>query len=91
MVRNKFFIKFPGRDLGGVLTFLQGFRQDAWIASLVYILLLPAFLSLANIILCHFNSVETEHSSYGWNLLVFLGGVAQQVNFTSHCKTGHMD
>ena len=69
----------PGRDLGGVLAFLRGFREDAWLACLVYILLLPAFLSITNIILLYFNLADTEHLNYGWNLLVFIGGVAQQV------------
>ena len=79
--RNKFFIKFPGRDLGGLLAFLKGFRSDAWVACLVYILLWPAVFSVTNLVLFYFNSgqTEAEHLNYGWNLLIFLAGVAQQV------------
>ena len=35
---------------------------------------------MTNLVLFYFNSghTETEHMNYGWNLLIFLAGVAQQ-------------
>ena len=79
VTENKLFIKFPGRDLGGFLAFLQGFTNDAWLASGCLILVVPGFLYLIHLTLHHFNLPETDNWNYGWNLLVFLGGVAQQV------------
>ena len=73
------FIKFPGRDLGGVLAFLKGFRFDAWMALGVFIVVLPAFLYFFYLALYFFNVYEEEKWGYGWNLLVFLAAVAQQV------------
>ena len=79
VTENKLFIKFPGRDLGGFLAFLQGFTNDAWLASGALILVVPAFLYFIQLTLRYFNLTETDNWHYGWNLLVFLGGVAQQV------------
>ena len=79
VTENKLFIKFPGRDLGGFLAFLQGFTNDAWLASGGLILVVPGFLYIIHLSLRYFNLTETDNWHYGWNLLVFLGGVAQQV------------
>ena len=79
VTENKFFIKFPGRDLGGFLAFLQGFTSDAWLGSAVFILFLPAGLYTIHLVLKYFNLRESDNWNYGWNLLVFLGAVAQQV------------
>ena len=79
VTENKLFIKFPGRDLGGFLAFLQGFTNDAWLASGGLILVVPGFLYIIHLTLKYFHLTETENWHYGWNLLVFLGGVAQQV------------
>ena len=80
VTENKLFIKFPGRDLGGFLAFLQGFTNDAWLASAGLILVVPGFLYIIHLTLRYFNLTETDNWHYGWNLLVFLGGVAQQVH-----------
>ena len=77
--RNKLFIKFPGRDLGGVLAFLQGFRADAWLALGGLLLSLPAALALAVLLLRLAGLHETEAWGYGANLLVYTAAVAQQV------------
>ena len=59
---------------------MKGFRPDAWLACLAYILLWPAVFSVTNLVLFYFNTgqTESEHLNYGWNLLIFLAGVAQQ-------------
>ena len=75
--RTKLFIKNPGRNLG-ILTFLQGFRFDAWIAFVVLLFVVPIFLFLFSQILNWFGMREAENWSYGWNLLVFTAAVAQQ-------------
>ena len=77
--RNHLFIKFPGRDLGGILTFLKGFRTDTWTGCVILVLTLPAFLSCAYFILRSTGFQETLHYNYFWNLLIMLAGLAQQV------------
>ena len=77
--RNKFFIKFPGRDLGGVLAFLKGFRNDAWLACGLFVFILPGALYLIHSILYNFGLYDQENWSFGWNFLVFLAALAQQV------------
>ena len=44
--RNKFFVKFPGRESVGVFMFLKGFSNDTWLAPAVFIFVIPAFLCL---------------------------------------------
>ena len=77
--RNRFYIKFPGRDLGGGLSFYKGFRNDAWIALIITILLVPALLHSVYFILTCFTIMEDTRWTYGWNLFVFSGALAQQV------------
>ena len=69
--RNKLFIKFPGRNLGGVMAFLKGFRQDAWLAIIIMVFTLPAFLFLFYSLLYFFDIKESEGWTYGWNLFVY--------------------
>ena len=73
------FLKFPGRDLGGVLAFLQGFRRDAWLALGALLLSLPAALALAVLLLRLAGLHEREAWGYGANLLLYSAAVAQQV------------
>ena len=73
------FLKFPGRDLGGVLAFLQGFRRDAWLALGGLLLSLPAVLALAVLLLRLAGLHEREAWGYGANLLLYSAAVAQQV------------
>ena len=73
------FIKFPGRDLGGVLAFLQGFRRDAWLALAGLLLSLPAALALAALLLRLAGLHETQAWGYGANLLMYSAALAQQV------------
>ena len=76
--RNQLFIKFPGRNLGGVLAFLKGFRNDAWMAIVILVLTLPAFLFFFFSLLHFFNVKEPDGWTYGWNLFVFSSALAQQ-------------
>ena len=73
------FLKFPGRDLGGVLAFLRGFRRDAWLALGGLLLSLPAALALAVLVLRLAGLHETQAWGYGANLLLYSAAVAQQV------------
>ena len=77
--RNKFFVKFPGRELGGVFVFLKGFSNDAWLALAVFIVVIPAFLYFTYMVLMFFNLYESDNWIYGWNLLVFTAAMTQQV------------
>ena len=79
--RNKFFIKFPGRDLGGVFAFLKGFRTDAWIALIILVFALPAFLFIVYLVLGYFELYEEEKWSLFDNFLVFVAAIAQQVEY----------
>ena len=81
--RNHLFIKFPGRDLGGILTFLKGFRSDAWTACVILVLTLPSCLFCFYLVLRSTGSQETLPYNYFWNLLIMLAGLAQQVT-TDH-------
>ena len=77
--RNKIFIKFPGRDLGGVFAFLKGFRNDAWVALILLVFSLPTFLFLVYLVLTYFEIYEQEKWSLFHNFLVFVAAIAQQV------------
>lgn len=77
--RNFLFIKFPGRDLGGLLTFLKGFRTEAWLASGLLVCLLPGFLYSFYLVLRLADLRETRRYSYWWNVLIMLSAIAQQV------------
>ena len=77
--RNKLFLKFPGRDLGGVLAFLRGFRRDAWLALGGLLLSLPAALALAVLVLRLAGLHESQAWGYGANTLLYSAAVAQQV------------
>ena len=76
----KFFVKFPGRDLGGIFSFLQGFRFDTWIGFILLILVLPLFLYLTFIILNHFDHDMLGDWSLLDNYLLYLAAIAQQVD-----------
>ena len=56
------------RDLGGTFSFTKGFRHDAWMASTVFVLIVPAFLQLNYQILKFFNVNEDVTWFYGWNV-----------------------
>ena len=77
--RNFLFIKYPGRDLGGLLTFLKGFRTQAWLASGLLVCLLPLLLFSSYLVLRLADMKETLEYNYWWNVLIMLSAVAQQV------------
>ena len=66
-----------------MLTFLKGFRADTWIACVILVLTLPAFLSCFYLVLRSTGFQETLPYNYYGNLLIMLAGLAQQVG-TDH-------
>ena len=78
-IRNKFFIKSPGRDLGGFLSFIQGFRLGAWLASVVFLITMPLVFFIIFKILVFFDLQEVTEWSVGWNLFTVTGAIVQQV------------
>lgn len=77
--RNKFFIASPGQDLGGFFSFIQGFRKDAWLASLTFVFALPVFFTFVYYALSFFQLIEVTSWNYGWNLFAVVGAIVQQV------------
>ena len=77
--RNNFFIKNPGRDVGGVFGFMAGFRTETWLASSVLLVSLPAVLHLSHVLQRRHQAEDTTWN-YGWNFFVFSAAIAQQVN-----------
>ena len=60
------------------MAFLKGFRQDAWLAIIIMVFTLPAFLFLFYSLLYFFDIKESEGWTYGWNLFVYASALAQQ-------------
>ena len=77
--RVKFFVKYPGRDLGGLFLFLKGFRADTWIGFLLLLLVLPISLYLVYSALKLFGLHEPFHWNLLHNFLIYLGAIGQQV------------
>ena len=78
--RNRFFIRDPGRYLGGVFAFTKGFRDDAWLATVILILSLPAALHMIYFILRYSKMIEEKDWNYFWNIFVYFGTFTQQVS-----------
>ena len=78
-IRNKFFIESPGRDLGGFLSFVQGFRLRAWLASVVFLITMPLVFFIIYKILFFFELQEVTEWTVGWNLFAVAGAIVQQV------------
>ena len=76
---NNFFIKNPGRDVGGVFGFMSGFRADAWIACSVLLLALPVLLGVFYFVLQRSDLPDNTSWTLGWNFFVFSAAIAQQV------------
>ena len=77
--RNRFFIRDPGRYLGGVFAFTKGFRDDAWIATIILMISLPAAMHMIYYILKYSKMIEDKDWNYFWNIFVFFGTFTQQV------------
>ena len=78
--RNKFFVKFPGRDLHGVTGFLQGFTTNAWLTGLLALLTVPLFLTMSAKILTFFSIPEKRSFPYPWTVFTYLNAFAQKVS-----------
>ena len=68
------------------MTFLKGFRSDAWTACVILVLTLPACLFCFYLVLRSTGSQETLPYNYFWNLLIMLAGLAQQVTTDHNLK-----
>ena len=77
--RTSFFIKFPGRNLGGIFSFFSGFRHDTWFACAVFIFSTPAIFVLNYKVLKHFQLHEKCSWNYIHNIFVMFGALSQQV------------
>ena len=77
--RNSVFIRYPGRDIGGIWAVLLPLSKDAWIATLVLVLVVPAFLVLAYRVLKHYDMKEKFSYGYGKSVFIFFNAISQQV------------
>ena len=77
--RNKLFIKFPGRDIGGFWAFFSPFHQELWLALLGFTLTVPAFFVLCYKTLKYYNLHENVSFGYGQNIFVLFNAFSQQV------------
>ena len=80
---NSVFIKYPGRDIGGIWAVLLPLSQDAWIATLGLLLVLPFFLAFSYRVLKYFRIIEEFSFGYGKSLYLFFNAFSQQVLFVS--------
>ena len=71
-------IKFPGRDFGGVFSFIQGFTPEAWLGCFGLLLTFPAVLYLTYLILLYFHLKEPVAWNFELGLFLFMGAVSQQ-------------
>ena len=77
--RNKFFIKFPGRNLGGFWAFFQPLTMDAWLVCLLFLIVVPGFLFICYKVLSFFNIFEKVTFGYGQNIFLLFNAFSQQV------------
>ena len=77
--RNKFFVKFPGRDIGGFWGLFKPLALESWLAILLFAIVLPAFLFFCYHVLKKFRIFETFSFGYGQNFFVLLNAFSQQV------------
>ena len=77
--RNKFFIKFPGRNLGGFWAFFQPLTMDAWLVCLIFLIVVPGFLFICYKVLSFFNIFENVTFGYGQNISLLFNAFSQQV------------
>ena len=80
---NSVFIKYPGRDIGGIWAVLLPLSKDAWIATLGLLFIVPFFLALSYRVLKHFNILEAFSFGYGKSIYLFFNAFSQQVCFVS--------
>ena len=76
---NSVFIKFPGRDIGGIWAVLLPLSKEAWIATLGLLLVVPFFLAFSYRVLKHFNITEAFSFGYGKSVYLFFNAFSQQV------------
>lgn len=77
--RNKLFIKFPGRDIGGALALFLPFKPHTWLALAGFTFTVPFFLFICYKVLKFFNLCEDVSYGYGLNVFVLFNAFSQQV------------
>ena len=87
--RTNFYIKFPGRDLGGPFALFKGYSMESWTATVILLIITPAILEIFYFFI-YYKKIKIEDDSqkwnYFWNLFVMFGAFSQQVNTkSSHC------
>ena len=81
-IRNKFFIKFPGRNLGGFWAFFQPLTVDAWLVCLLFLIVVPGFLFVCFKVLSMFNIIENYSFGYAQNVFVLFNAFSTQVPYS---------
>ena len=77
--RSSVFIKFPGRDIGGIWAVFLPLSQEAWISTLAFILIVPFFLFIFSRVLSHIYKNELFTFGYGESVYLFFNAISQQV------------
>ena len=77
--RSSVFIKFPGRDIGGIWAVFLPLSQEAWISTVAFILIVPFFLFISSRVLSHVYKNEQFTFGYGESLYLFFNAISQQV------------
>ena len=77
--RNKLFIKFPGRDIGGFWGLFKPLALESWLAILMFSIVVPGFLFLCYTVLKKFRVLEIFSFGYGQNIFILLNAFSQQV------------
>ena len=62
------------------MSFIQGFRLKAWLASVVFLITMPLVLFIIYKILIFFELQEVTEWTVGWNLFAVTGAIVQQVS-----------
>ena len=79
---HSFFIEFPGRDLGGYFSFIEGFRMEAWYACIAFVFSVPAVFVLIYKLLDYFEQKQNHEWNYLQTIFLIFGAVSQQVHTT---------
>ena len=61
------------------MSFVQGFRLRAWLASVVFLITMPLVFFIIYKILFFFELQEVTEWTVGWNLFAVAGAIVQQV------------
>ena len=88
--RSSVFIKFPGRDIGGIWAVFLPLSQEAWISTVAFILIVPFFLFISSRVLSHVYKNEQFTFAYGESLYLFFNAISQQVTHRPQSRRNFM-